>query len=64
MCLCLEFGLCKSIGTRVEKSEPSELHYPLNGDITDLTFSLFLKYQIGLHAKLEPPLLTLKLIEF
>ena len=50
MCLCLEFGLCKSIGTRVEKSEPSELHYPLNGDITDLTFSLFLKYQIGIHA--------------
>ena len=38
MCLCFEFGLCKFIRTGVEKSEPSELHFPLNAGISDLTF--------------------------
>ena len=38
MCLCFEFGLCKSIWTGVEKSEPLS-YIPLNGDIIDLTFN-------------------------
>ena len=38
MCSCFEFGLCKSIGSGIDKSEPSEVPYPLNGDITDFTF--------------------------
>ena len=53
-CLCVESRLCKSIVTGVEKSEPSEVPYPLNGDITDLTFYPVPKNQISIHAKIEP----------
>ena len=36
---CFEFGLCKSTGSRVDKSEPPEVPYPLNRDIMGLNFN-------------------------
>ena len=54
-CLCVEFGLCKSIVAEVEKSEPSEVPLSSWTDILLIwPFILFLKYQISIHAKIEP----------
>jgi len=52
MCSCFEFGFCKSIGSRVDKSV---IGGTLSPEILQIwLFILFLEYQISIYAKLEP----------